>query len=270
MPIRAGSTSGWASSTSRAAGQVPEVLGQWIPAPHHLVDQIGVAAVVVGRVPVGALSEAAQVGRQHHDGPAGPTRRRSRCPGASSGSRPHTSDLPGPWPWTARTAEPGVHPIVGDQQIGGDRHGVLGVEHDPLPPVAAARRLLGDLDVQGDPLGPRREERPQPGREPVTPRARSPPGRRRQRVGLFGRHQAAHHLEPGREVARLGGWIVTVGLVIGQAGVTGWASRCPVGSAPWPGARQRTRGAEPSARSAAVRVEPTPAVGHTGPMPRTP
>ena len=72
MPIRAGSTSGWACEDVEGAGEVPQVLGERVPAPHDLVDQVGVAAVVIRRVPVGTLAEAAQVRGQHHDSRAGP------------------------------------------------------------------------------------------------------------------------------------------------------------------------------------------------------
>ena len=71
MPMRAGSTSGWASRTSRAAGQVPQVLGQRAEPRHHGVDEVGVAGVVVVGVPVEALAEAPQVGGEHDVAPPG-------------------------------------------------------------------------------------------------------------------------------------------------------------------------------------------------------
>ena len=47
------------------APEVPDVLRQRVPPCHDRVHEVGVARVVVLRVPVQPLAETAQVGRQH-------------------------------------------------------------------------------------------------------------------------------------------------------------------------------------------------------------
>ena len=56
---------GCSARTSRQRGEVPDVLRQGVPPGHDGVDEVGVAGVVVLGIPVLALPEAAQVGRQH-------------------------------------------------------------------------------------------------------------------------------------------------------------------------------------------------------------
>ena len=70
-----------------------------------------------------------------------------------------------------------VDAAVGDEQVGGDRHGVLGVEDDLVPAVAVAGDGLERLEVEGDRLGlgPEQLARAGPGGAP--PRPAAPPGR---------------------------------------------------------------------------------------------
>ena len=64
--MRSGSTSGCCSSTSSAAGEVPEVLRERVGAGGDRVHEVEVAPVLVGRQPIGPFPEVAEVGRQHH------------------------------------------------------------------------------------------------------------------------------------------------------------------------------------------------------------
>ena len=170
-----------------AAPQVPDVLGQRVPPRHGGVHQVGVARVVVLGIPVEPLAEAAQVGRQHDVAPAGqlervvgvghvgvlePDHLRLARPVAVAGE-------------DGRSRRPALA-LVGHQQVGRHRHGVLGVEDDLVPPVAVAGDRLEGLDVERHRLGLGPEQlgqagtaAPDPGRaaRPGRPRAGGPRGR---------------------------------------------------------------------------------------------
>ena len=160
-----------------AAPQVPDVLGQRVPARHGGVDQVGVARVVVLGVPVEALAEAAQVGRQHDVAP----------PGQLEGvvGVGHVGVLQADHLGLARPvavagedgrARRAVGALVGDEQVGRHRHGVLGVEDDLVPPVAVAGHRLERLDVERDRLRARARGARSGGRGSAPPRRRWPSG----------------------------------------------------------------------------------------------
>ena len=254
MPMRAGSTRGWCSSTSRERARSHRFWVSGRPPAHHLVDQVGVAAVVVRRVPVGPLAEAAKVGGQHDMAATGQLRRRSRRPAGHPVRVPHTRDLPGPWPWTASTARPGVARPSGTSKIGGHRHGVLGVEDDPLAPeaqggpVVVVVGLVGDLEVQRDQLGPRGQRILQSGFEPRSPGVES--------------GEVAHRAGRPRStvaISRLTAWNQGEKLRVSGNGVRSWwlPRRGPVPIGP---ARRSTHVATRPP------VEPHRALGHTGVM----
>ena len=132
-----------------AAPQIPDVLGQRVPTRHRRVDEVGVAGVVVLGVPVLPLAEAAQV-RGEHDIPAADQLEAVVGVGHLGVLESDDLALAGPVPVAADDgrAGRGVSPRVGNQQVGGYRHGVLGVEDDLVPAVAVAGHRLERLDVE--------------------------------------------------------------------------------------------------------------------------
>ena len=202
MPRRAGSTSGCCSSTSRQRPQVPDVLGQRVPPRHGGVHEVGVAGVVVLGVPVEPLAEAAQVRRQHHVAPADQLRARSRRWACRCARARTTCDLPGPVAVAGEDGRPGcrVRALVGHEQVGGHRHGVLGVEDDLVPPVAVARHRLERLDVEGHRLGLGTEQLGQAGTAALDPGPERGGVVLGQRVLVDGGAQPDHPLVPGRVV----------------------------------------------------------------------
>ena len=202
MPIRSGSTSGCSSQHVEAATQVPDVLGQRVPARHGGVDEVGVARVVVLGVPVQALAEAAQVRRQHDIAPAGQLERvvGVRHVGVL---QPDHLGLPRP---VAVAGEDGRARVgassraVGDEQVGRHRHGVLGVEDDLVPPVAVAGDRLEGLDVERDRRGLGAEELGQAGAAPLHPGGKAPGSLLGEGVLVGGGGQTGHPLVPGRVV----------------------------------------------------------------------
>ncbi len=112
-------------------GQVPEVLGQRIPPPHDLVDQVGVAGVVVLGVPVGPLAEAPEVRGQDHMPPAGQLGGVVAPRGGLGIVETTDPGLPRSVPVDGQDGRPGCTAPVGHQQIGRHRHVHLGVEDDP-------------------------------------------------------------------------------------------------------------------------------------------
>ena len=101
-----------------AAGEVPDVLAQRVPPGHDGMDQVGVAGVVVLGVPVLALTEAAQVGRQ--DDVALPDQLEAVVAIRRVGVlQPHRLGLSGPVTVTRQHGRPRRDPSRRDQQVGG-------------------------------------------------------------------------------------------------------------------------------------------------------
>jgi carbon monoxide dehydrogenase subunit G len=139
------------------AGQVPEVLGQRALPGHDGVDEVGVTDVVVGRVPVGPLSEAAEIGGEHHVAPPDQLDGVVAVGGRGLGQ---TADER-----FARTVPVGgedggtrCRAVVGNQEIGRHRHCLLGVEDDLVAPVPVALHALESLELERDGLGERARE----------------------------------------------------------------------------------------------------------------
>ena len=184
------------------APQVPDVLRQGIPAGHGRMDEVRVAFVVVVGVPIEPFTEAAQVGCQH-DVAAPDELQRVVGVGHVGVLQPDDLRLARPVAVAGQDGRPGrlVLPLVGDEQVGGDRHGVLGVEDDLVPAVAVAGLRLERLEVERDRLGLGPEQLGEPGPAPLHP------GRERRRVVLGQRvlvgrgGQPGHPLVPGRVIA---------------------------------------------------------------------
>ncbi len=206
MPIRAGSTKGWDSAgTSRFPGHVPDVLGQRVHSGHHGVDEVGVAAVVIGGVPVGPLPEAAEIGGEDHVAPADeldgvvPVGGVGLVEAADEG-------LAGAVAVGGQDGGTGAHPAVGDEQVRRHRHGRVGVVDDLVPPVPVAGDALHRLEIERDPIGdrgPSSSAQPGPAADPPLRRGSlpAPP------VGVRGSTRrsawrADHPGVPGREVPR--------------------------------------------------------------------
>ena len=203
-PRRAGSTRGCSDEHVEAAGQVPEVLGQRSPPAHELVDQVGVAGVVVGRVPVRAARRSTAGPARAPRGRGGPARRRSPLRDELRGRARTPATCPG----RARAPRAPRCPV---------RHGRRAPTGRPAPTWCPRCRRPGATACT-----PRRRTssvtstssgtRVGHGYEQVletSPEA-SAPGLQRSGVAvgkgvrLLGGHQPGHHLEPGREV-RAGG-----------------------------------------------------------------
>ena len=116
--------------------------------------------------------------------PYGPTRRPASCP-ARDRDRPTR-----PAPVVGRRR-------LGDEQVGGDRHGVLAVEDDLVPPVAVAGLRLQGLEVQRDgrQLGP--EQLAEAGAAALQPGRNGRGVRLGERVLVRGGGQTGHPLVPG-------------------------------------------------------------------------
>ena len=158
------STSGCAASTSSARPQVPEVALERHDAGHRGAHEVPVAVVLVVGHPVGALAEAAEVGREHDVAGASRAGARSRRPRRPA-TRPHTSALPGPCPWIASTAGSGPRSrSCGTSRYAGTDIVRFGVEDDAVAAVRAAVDRLGRS---------RRRAAPGPGSGPSSARARA-------------------------------------------------------------------------------------------------
>ena len=140
---RAGSTSGWSHNTSSARWRSQRLRSSGNDAGHRGADEIPVAVVLVGRHPVGALAEAAQVGREHH---VAERRERVRVVVAGTARLDAAHQrLAGPVTVDREhgRAGRGVAARVRHEEIRGHRHRRLGVEHDAVPRVVAAVDRFG-------------------------------------------------------------------------------------------------------------------------------
>jgi len=179
------------------APQVPHVLRQRVPAGHGGVDEVRVAGVVVLGVPVQPLAEAAQVGSQ--DDVAAPHQLQPVVRVGHVGVRqPDDLCLARPMPVTGHDSGTRrlVLTAVGDKQVGGDRHGVLGVEDHLVAAVAVTGRRFEGLDVERDRRGLGTEEIGQAGPPPLQPGRHRLEVRLGERVLVGGGGQAGHPLVP--------------------------------------------------------------------------
>jgi hypothetical protein len=157
------------------AGEIPQILRERVRAGGDRVDEVEVAAVLVGWVPVGAFAEAPQVGREHHVAALGEPMRVVPVVGADRGAAllvAQTADLrlAGTVAVLRQDRRAGLCAIVRDEQERRDRHRGLGVEDDRLAPVRAAVDGLAHFEVERDALGHRPEQCVESGPAAVAPR----------------------------------------------------------------------------------------------------
>ena len=182
-------------------GQVPQVLGQRVPSAHHLVDQVGVAGVVVVGVPVGPLAEAPQVRRQHHVTPAG------QFGGvvAAGGAPRDPARRSGTCPVRGRARPGPPSPVSADRRVPAGRPGPTWCPRCRRPPAAGGSRHTASSSVtsrsRGTRLRPRGQGLVETGRGTARATGSNLGRVVGQSVGLLGGHQPADHLVPGGEVA---------------------------------------------------------------------
>ena len=201
MPRRAGSTKGCCSRTSSERRRSHTFCARGFQRPwRHARGSCRRRSGPRGSSPAVRRSSADRgPERRSRGGPAATRSRRSACrcaPArrpASCPARAHGRP--------ARPARRLVPAGIGDEQVGGDRHGVLGVEDDLLPQVTVAGLRLERLELERDRLGLGTEELDQAGPTPLHP------GRNDRRVVLGQRvlvgrgGEPGHPLVPGRVVA---------------------------------------------------------------------
>ena len=160
-----------------APGHVPQVLGERVLPGHHGVDQVGVTAVVVGRVPVGPLAETAEVGGEDHVPPPDELDGVVAVGGLGLVQTAHER-LPRSVAVGGQHGGAGPDPVVGDEKIGRHRHRRLGVEDDRVPPVTRGSRRCRASRRPGGPVaeGGRAGPSTGPGTGPATPAGRGHPG----------------------------------------------------------------------------------------------
>ena len=174
--MRSGSTSGCCSSTSRRAGEIPEVLRERVRAGGDRVHEVEVAAVLVGRVPVGPFAEAAQVGREHDVAALGELVRVVAVVRGDRGAAllvAEAAHLRLARAVTVLREDRRRRAAVrscGTSRNAGHRHRRFAVEHDRLAPVRAAVDDLAHLEVERDAVGHRTEQRVEPRAAPLAPR----------------------------------------------------------------------------------------------------
>ena len=126
--------------------QVPQVALERHDAGHRRADEVPVAVVLVVGHPVGAFTEAAEVGREHDM-----THRRELVrvvvARAAFDEAAHHR-LARSVPVDREHGGSRRDPLVRDEQIRGHRHGGFGVDDDAVAAVRAAVDRLGDLDVR--------------------------------------------------------------------------------------------------------------------------
>ena len=139
--------------------QVPQVARVRDDAGHRRAHEIPVAVVLLVGHPVAALTEPAQVGREHDVALAREHVRVRRAFVVLLVGDAADARLPRTVPVDREQRGPGLDPIVRDEEIRGNRHGRLGVEHDALAPVRTTVNGLGDFELEGHRLGRRPEHR---------------------------------------------------------------------------------------------------------------
>ena len=157
------------------AAEIPQILRERVRAGGDSVDEVEIAAVLVGRVPVGTFAEAAQVGREHHVAALGELMRVVAVLRGDRGGAlllAHAADLrlPGAVTVLREDGGAGLRAIVWDEQERRNRHRRLGVEDDRLAPIRSAVDGLAYLEFERDAFGHRPEQRVEAGAAPIAPR----------------------------------------------------------------------------------------------------